>query len=508
MAINFDYSRAARPVSPRLPVFRSVFSPLLPVLLAAAALWAALPAAAQYVGQVNVAPKNGPDLRAVAVLEWTGEPGHPKASRIVPITVWDGQNLQDASIYMSRPEPMALDAEVEYQLKQDGKTIGLYDIESAAQQQGEWYGIGKWKSLPVARPAPPPKQFARDNFGGDDDSGPVLHRKAHSGDSSSSGKSGSGSNAPAPDPDRPTLHRTDSSGGSSGDSSGTGSSAGAPAPDPDQPTLHRASSDDSPAANAPPRDPDRPILKEPAKQTAPSKPQSTNDVAYSEALPAITDPNRPRLTRGKPTDEGPSVLPTLVGLPPDMNQTIAVSDAVNHPDHPWNFTWANPGDADKMKADLEEIARKDLGLVPPPPPAAPKRTTSHKKAKPAPPPPPPAPLLDEQFRVFELTYGSGATMVFSAHTQGTGAQQKFVTLIAQPDLYGNVTVLLKNVTDAAHLDDTPRMKLIDPVDAMADNRGELLFELRAAGQRQFVLYRVLRGQVQKLFTSAPAPYAG
>jgi hypothetical protein len=93
-------------------------------------------------------------------------------------------------------------------------------------------------------------------------------------------------------------------------------------------------------------------------------------------------------------------------------------------------------------------------------------------------------------------------MVLSAHTDGVGAQQKFVTLVGQPDLYGNVAVLVKNVTDAAHLDDIPRMRLVDAVDAMADNRGELLFELRGATQRQFALYRVLRGQATQLFVSA------
>jgi hypothetical protein len=45
------------------------------------------------------------------------------------------------------------------------------------------------------------------------------------------------------------------------------------------------------------------------------------------------------------------------------------------------------------------------------------------------------------------------------------------------------------------------MRLVDAVDAMADNRGELLFELRGATQRQFALYRVLRGQAEKLFVS-------
>ena len=72
----------------------------------------------------------------------------------------------------------------------------------------------------------------------------------------------------------------------------------------------------------------------------------------------------------------------------------------------------------------------------------------------------------------------GPRWCFQRTHGGALAQEKFVTLIAQPDLYGNVLVLFKNVTDGAHLDETPRMRLVDAVDAMADNRGELLFELR------------------------------
>jgi hypothetical protein len=148
------------------------------------------------------------------------------------------------------------------------------------------------------------------------------------------------------------------------------------------------------------------------------------------------------------------------------------------------------------------MARDALGLNPPPAKPAPKRAATAKKStRPAPPPSPPAPLAGEQFRVFELAYGSGATLVLSAHTDGALAQQKFVTLVAQPDLYGNVLMLLKNVTDGAHLDEKPRMRLVDAVDAMADNRGELLFELRGASQRQFALYRVLRGRAEKLFVT-------
>jgi hypothetical protein len=45
------------------------------------------------------------------------------------------------------------------------------------------------------------------------------------------------------------------------------------------------------------------------------------------------------------------------------------------------------------------------------------------------------------------------------------------------------------------------MRLVDAVDALADNRGELLFELRGVTSRQFALYRVLRGQAEKIFVT-------
>jgi hypothetical protein len=109
--------------------------------------------------------------------------------------------------------------------------------------------------------------------------------------------------------------------------------------------------------------------------------------------------------------------------------------------------------------------------------------------------------MDERFRAFELTYGSEATLVLTAHTDAPPAQQKFVTLVAQPDFYGNVQVMLKIVADAAHLDDNPRLRLVDAVDALGDNRGELLFEMRGATERQFALYRITRGQAEKLFVT-------
>lgn len=454
-------------------------------------LFACAPVPCQYPGQV-AADKNTPQLRAVAVLEWTGDKDHPKATRLIPVCVYDGQDLEDASVYMAQPEPLALQSEVEYQLQQDGKNVGLFVVDKAGREQDSWVGFGKLKPLP--KPAPPPKQIAKIDEDDAQSDEPVLHRKHRSGDSTSS--SGSGANAPPADPDRPTLHKGGdaSSTGSPSSSGDSGSNSSGPPPDPDRPTLHKSAGDSS--TNAQP------------SGSNPSSPDKSTDQAFVEDVPKVTDPDRPRLFRGKSEGFAAPVLPSLMGLPADMDQEVAVSDSKTRPEHIWDFSWANPGDESKMKADLEDIARSALGLHPPPPPKtkpSPKTASARKAAKPA--SPSPAPLLDEQFRVFELAYGSGATMVLTAHTAGAGEPQKFVTLIAQPDLYGSVTVLLKNVTDAAHLDATPRMRLVDAVDVKADNRGELLFELRGDTQRQFALYRILRGDATRIFLTSPETIA-
>jgi hypothetical protein len=453
----------------------------------------------QYPGLITK-KSNTQQLRAVAVLEWTGDAGKPKACRIVPVTIFDGDKLNDAGIYLARPEPLAIAGEVEYQLKDNGKTIGLFDIKNTGQEQGSWVGYGEWK--PVPNPQPVFTAKAPDVVDEESDDKPVLHRKKHADDAPASGTTDSGASkqpsAPE-DPDRPKLHKKDDS-SSTSTTSDSGSDSGAP-------TLHKPSdtkSDtqgDSSSGSAP-DDPDRPKLKK-------QKEKPAEDLSRSEALPQVTDPDRPRLQRGKSNADNLRVLPSLMGLPPDMQQAVAVSDAQNHPDHPWAYSWANKGDEDKMKEQLEDVARTALGLnqpAPAPKPVPHRAGTTVKKAATPAAPPPPAELQDEQFRVFELTYGSGATLVLTADTGGPLAKEKFVTLVAQPDIYGNLQIVLKNVTDGTHLDETPLMRIVDAVDALADNRGELLFELRGETSRQFALFRIMRGRADKLFVSGGEYY--
>src|SRR5580658_67253 len=145
-----DYSRGGWHMSlrraDRLWIARTV--------LAVFTLGAALSAYAQYVGKVTKDNKDAPELRSIAVLEWTGDKGSPTASRLVPVAVLDGGELQDGGIYLARPEPLALVPEVEYELEQDGKPVGLFDIKNAGQVDGGWVGFGSWKPMPMARPRP------------------------------------------------------------------------------------------------------------------------------------------------------------------------------------------------------------------------------------------------------------------------------------------------------------------------------------------------------------------
>lgn len=161
---------------------------IITTTLAAASLAAAPPVSAQYPGQITNDNKNSSELRAVAVLEWTGDADHPKASRIIPVCIYDGQDLQDAGIYLARPAPLALQNQVEYQLQWDGKPVGLFDIENATREQGSWVGYGKLKPLP--RPVPASAQRVKIDEEQDAASDvPILHRKHASGDSGGSGGS-------------------------------------------------------------------------------------------------------------------------------------------------------------------------------------------------------------------------------------------------------------------------------------------------------------------------------
>jgi hypothetical protein len=421
-----------------------------------------VPAGAQYPGHMETNKKAAPTVRSVAVLEWTGEMGKPSASRIIPIAVFDGEVYQPGGLYLAKPEPLALEPGTEYVLQDAGVTRGLFDVNNAQDVEGYWFGYGAWKPMAAPPKRAKPKQGRNmPQVVNDAGNGRPHFKTRDSSDSQDSSSSSSSSSAPA--------------------------SSKPPAGDPDRPTLRkRQDSSSSTPAGA-----------------------STAESSAPETPIAGGDPDRPHMAHGQqtPTDTQPA---QLTGVPTGLQQMIAVSDASDREAHPFVYLWADPADAAKMQEQMEIAAGNAIAAAAPPVKPTPKShvaatsTPRHKASVAAKPSPKPV-FSNEHFKAYELTYSGGATLVFSGETTDHTGKVKYVTLIAQPDFNGVPKVLFKSITDDDHLDQTPKMRLVDAVDAKADNRGDLVFELRSRRDREFVIYRVSAGLAEQVFTTGSLP---
>jgi hypothetical protein len=467
----------------------------------------ALPACAQYPGRIATnEPSGTTHLRATAVLEYTGDLNDLKANRLVPIVVWDGTQYQPGGLYLAQPAPLAVLTGTQYELESDGRSQGFFNVSTAENLGGHWFGVGKFQ--PPAAPKP-------------------LVAKSHSGHAYQIKEN-------QEDPDKPHFaHRPPPEPGTDTQADTAQPASGEPhQSDHAGPTLHpRTHSGSDTTSGEPEADPDRPTFHRRATAST-----STMEV----------DPNRPHLGYTTPeTQEKIDTADALSGMPPDMKQIAAVSDNTTADTQSFVFSWANPDDAHKMEDALEKAAVQAIGPIKPaqnepataqspssgqespsptqarpsldagrpsleagkpsahpvpqkPTKTAAKRTTHKKPAAPA------LPVLEDvQFRVFSLSFGGGATMVLSAYAAGDPG--KYVTVIAQPDFYGNPQILLKQVASADNLDVTPRMKLIDAVDTQGNHRGDLIFELRGQTYRQFAVYRIAGGQASQVFLTQPTP---
>ena len=421
------------------------------------ALWLALtlPALAQYPGHVQTAKKPASTIRAIAVLEWTGDPGKPKASRIIPISVFDGETYQPGGLYLARPAPLAVEPGTEYVLQDAGVTRGLFDVNNAQDVNGYWFGYGAWKPMLSAPKRVKAKQGTRipQVVGGNQNDGRPHFKNKNTDDTQDTSASPSSSHSPASDPDRPTLRRR---------------------------------SDDSSSAAS----------------------TSTTETTAPETAIAGADPDRPHIAHGQQTPSDKDLeAAQLTGVPSELQQMIAVSDASDRETHPFTYLWNDPADALHMQTLMEgEAAKAVLASQPQPkitarPHIAAAPSTQHRRPAAKPAAAPQVVFTDVRFKAFELTYSGGATLVYSADTVDKAGKTKYVTLIAQPDFNGVPKVIFKSVTDQDHLDQAPRMRLIDAVDARANNRGDLIFELRSQHDREFVIYKISGGVAEQVFTT-------
>ncbi len=568
-------------------------------------------------GQTHkVAPKPETVVRAVGVYEWTGDLAKPTGSRFVPVTLYIDGELEDAGNYKPQPVPFALLSGNIYELEDAGLSQGTVVLESAMRAMTPegapapafidgWTAYGAYKAPASAKKSSAPLQASKTvptiQVNGGDPNRPHLNKKSddssapQSQDSPQASKTDGAANkkdgsASGDDAGRPTLHRktgddtatkqdstatkqdgtTTKQDSTTTDSNANKKDSPAPADDPDRPTMHRRTSSDDTASNdsggsskVDPNDPaDRPTLKKRSPEEEKKQQKKKNDTATVTAVGAIEDdPDRPRLRHSSVGSQGESGPPKLMGVPKDMRQMVAVSDARDRDPHPFARPWEDANERAGVLAKMQAFAREKLtayGVVPgvtpatavartaaapaansaavsetpdggppklkrgipskasvttaPIPPAAsapapakaaPAKTTraTAKGKRAAAPTPAQTVLADEDLKGYTLSYGGDATYVYMAHTVETGSVMRYVTIVAQDDGMGQLKIALASVTDAAHLDRTPWMRLVDVVDAEASNRASLLFEMRGQSSRQFALYRVIAAKPEQIFVT-------
>jgi hypothetical protein len=483
------------------------------------------------VGERKPTKKKEAGPRAIAVLRLADN----GKSSLVPIAILINGKFWDASAYKADPVPMALESGTVYEAEHAGNSLGLFTVATALHSNSPtsatpWLGTGNWdpggaNNTKVAMKA------ENVPVGMDtSDQPPRLTKNPDAAKQSGSTPSGSGNttsrtNQPPSPPPQPAPQSSD----------------------PDAPPVLRrpASSEPSSEPSSAPTSPS-PTSSTPSS-SSPTKPADTK----SEAKPAVAsnspqtptsdsgadESGRPRLRRGKavaePADEDipgyskPGVKPSTtdaakVAAAADQGvvQSIpAISDAVVEQPRSYTFEWLKDEEGEKreqmtvlakdqLHAYLDARAKAQVGSTATPKPASQttRRTTSKARKG-------PDPILENvQMIAYDLWNSNQPIIVFSAeahlpppagtaHSETDSELRYSIMLVTYPDIYNNLHKLYVGVTDKYHLDLTPRLDLIDAVDADGDGRGELLFKETSDTGTGWIIYRATGDKLWKMFDS-------
>lgn len=193
----------------------------------------------------------------------------------------------------------------------------------------------------------------------------------------------------------------------------------------------------------------------------------------------------------------------------------AVSDAAGPDPQSYKFFWKT-GEEEERRNQMLALAENEVrayatALVKnqiPAQPTAPKAAAVGRKAAAK----QEQPVFENiQFHAFDVWLTDQPVMILSAEAHMpsamgavAGAQPFSVLLVARTDIYGDLRRLYSSVTDKFHLDVTPRLELIDVVDADGDKRGELLFRETSDAGSGYVIYRATADKLWKMFDSLNA----
>jgi len=389
--------------------------------------------------------------RAIGVLEFL--PGGKV--NLIPVAIRIDGDFYDASAYKASPVPMALWSEVVYEGFRTGVSQGLFTVSGALQNQrtSEWIGEGTWQTNEQLAARAKKKTAPAEPRGLSDDEGPPVLRH-------------SGPKQPQP---QPTV----------------------PAKTPDQPSAS------APAAQTP-----VPATSAPAPAPTPK--------------PEPEDKAQPSLKRGKPAPKPEEPPETAVpagsarAVPPkpQIDLVPAVSDVTPSDARSYAFE-VKPDEFNQLRDKMlalaaEEIRARNRSLEGKSGPAASSGHTSRRKAADSLQPK----LEDVLLRIFDLSSNNEPLLVLTAKSEmpaplsdaGMPASVQYTLLLVErEDVNAEFHKILSNLTDSEHLAVSPRIELIDAVDADGDGRGELLFRRVSDAGSAFVIDRVIGDQLYTLF---------
>jgi hypothetical protein len=494
---------------------------------------------AEIAPQAKKPKKKGRDPRAIGLLQLLPN----GKTTLIPIAILMDGKFYDASAYKAAPVPMVLESGTVYEAIRTGQSVGLFTVNGAMHSndpasQNPWIGTGSF--LAAGAEAPKGSRKAENvPLGLDEkDAPPRLSRGG--GTDRSKGSA----------PTEPAATQSPASAGSGGTSP-----AGAPT---DKPQEAKPPASSAPGSERPPQT--APTGSQPG-ETSPSGEQTTrtngaqaneqkpgNQPAVGQSGKPPEEPAHPSLRRGKPTqplpddDQSKSANDATtkggvaanesggaknVGAQNPAELVPAISDVAGPDPQSYAFDWPKGREEERRKqmvalaageirAYLATQAKKQIGNA-----AQGKQTpaTVHKTtAKQA------QPVIEKvQLRAFDLWGNSDPILIMSAEahllsaSRSPAAKQSWkedatatspdsatsytITLVARADIYGNLRKLYSGVTDKYHLDVTPKLELIDAVDADGDGRGELLFRETSDAGTGYVIYRATADTLWKMFDS-------
>ncbi len=412
--------------------------------------------------------------RALGLLELSPD----GKARLIPIAIMVDGKFYDAGAYKASPVPLALWSDTVYEAEKTGVPQGLFTVAEAMRTGSDnWFGEGKWRP---AGSEPKPRHTAAKPKMGDDEGPPRLRRPEA--EKAQTPAPQAPATPPAPDNKKPAPP-TPGNPPTPTPSAEPGSAAsGQKAPD--EPT--------STAAND--EDPNRPVLKRGKTETL--------GTAHPEVGASTGVPRRPL---GSAANIETSKAPT--------QQIPAISDAGGPEPRPYLYD-IKPDEEQKYRKGMLALAADAVrATVQERAPVLPAAKPAHRASTRGTPKVSQPTFDNIQFRAFDLWNTNEPVFVLSAiahmpNSSGASPEASdlpfYVTLVAKRNIYDELRKLYASVTDSRHLDETPRLELIDAVDADGDGRGELLFRRISDAGNTWAVYRAGADQLFPLFEGMPS----